>query len=136
MSEKTTGSCLCGSIKYSVKGDFEIALNCHCNICKKNTGGAFEAIALINQESIVFIEGKDNLKKYIISDKANKYFCVNCGTPIYNIHANVPGKAIVHIGSLDNPSCIIPSINIHAENMLPWVLDIKEMKTFDQDINK
>ncbi len=136
MNNKVTGSCLCGSVKYTLNSEPQMALNCHCNICKKITGSAFESVLLIDQADFEINQGKDHLTVYQISKKAKKHFCNRCGTPIYNLHRLAPGKAIVHIGSLDDPTCIEPSINLHAENMLPWMLTIRDMKTFAQGLER
>ncbi len=132
MSTAITGSCLCKSITYQLNANFQNAVNCHCNICKKITGGAFEAIALIEDNALQFTTGEDLLTSYQISELADKHFCKICGTPIFNLHNGVPGKAITHIGSLDDPTCVTPTVNIHSENMLPWIKTIGELHTFEQ----
>jgi hypothetical protein len=131
MSE-LTGSCHCKSVRYTVKSPFRMALNCHCNTCKKMTGAAFEAIALIEESELEFSRGKELLTTYQVSQLARKHFCSRCGTPIYNLHVKVPGQAIIHIGSLDDPAAVTPSVNIFCESMLPWVKSLADLKNFDQ----
>ena len=136
MSTIATGSCLCGEVKYETSADFEMAGNCHCNTCKKITGGPFEAFAIIDEKHIKLIQGKDSLSEYLISPKAKKHFCRVCGTPIFNLHKLAPGKLIIHIGSLDDPQSVTPVVNIHCEKMLPWVHSIKSIKSFDKGFTK
>ena len=39
METKTlTGSCLCGSVRYTVQGEPQRAFHCHCSRCRKATG--------------------------------------------------------------------------------------------------
>ncbi len=33
-----SGSCLCGSVRFDVDGDFEWFYLCHCRHCQKDTG--------------------------------------------------------------------------------------------------
>lgn len=132
LTEKPTGSCLCKSVQYRVDSPFQMALNCHCNRCKKITGGAFEAIALVEESALTFTCGREFLTNYQISELASKNFCSRCGTPIYNLHSKVPGKAIIHIGSLDNPAVVTPTANVFCESMLPWVQSIGALKSFPQ----
>jgi len=35
------GGCLCGSVRYECSGDTEEASYCHCDDCKKATGGPY-----------------------------------------------------------------------------------------------
>lgn len=136
MTIKSTGSCLCGAVKYTTSADFEMSGNCHCNTCKKITGGPFEAFAVIDEKSFDLSQGEDALIEYQISEKARKYFCGTCGTPIFNQHRSLPGKIVVHIGTLGDPQCVSPSFNLYCENMLPWVASIASLKSFDKGFVK
>lgn len=135
MTMQATGSCLCGTVKYIVTGDFELSGNCHCNTCKKMTGSAFEAFAIIDRENFTFLEGEASLVPYKISPKAKKHFCGTCGTPVFNRHRLAPGKLIVHVGTLDEPGRVVPAVNLYWESMLPWLAEISSLKNFDQGFN-
>lgn len=136
METMATGSCLCGAVSYATSADFEMSGNCHCNTCKKITGGPFEAFAIIDAQSFELNSGEKNLVQYKISPKAKKNFCGVCGTPIYNQHRHTPGKVIVHIGSLDDPSIVKPTFNLHCDTMLEWVLDLAKIKAFAQGFER
>ena len=136
MTTKATGSCLCGAVKYVTSADFEFSGNCHCNTCKKITGGPFETFAIIDEKNIKLTQGRESLSEYLVSPKAKKHFCRTCGTPIFNLHRLAPGKLIIHVGSLDNPQTLSPAVNIHCENMLPWVAEIGKIKSFDKGFTK
>ena len=127
-----TGSCLCGAVKYVTNSDFEMVGSCHCNTCKKITGSAFEVFAIIDREHFTFLEGEAALVQYQISPKAKKHFCGTCGSPVFNQHRLAPGKLIVHVGTLDDPTRVAPLFNLYCESMLPWVAQISALKNFDQ----
>ena len=131
-----TGSCLCGAVKYATSSEFDMVGNCHCNTCKKITGSAFEAFAVITQENFTLLAGEDSLVEYKISPKVKKYFCGTCGTPVFNQHRLAPGKRIVHVGTLDDPACVAPTLNLYCESMLPWVAEITSLKNFDQGFTR
>ena len=136
MSEKTTGSCLCGAVKYVVNGPIKAVANCHCNTCQKTTGSVFATTAVIGEKDLEIIEGQDSLANYQVSEKVTKYFCRTCGTPIFNFHKKYPGNCMTQVGSLDEPSLAAPAINIFCESMLPWVKDIADLKCFDREPTK
>lgn len=133
---RMTGSCLCGDVAYVATDGFDMSGNCHCNICKKITGGAFEAFAIIDQDRLKLVQGEQELVEYRISGKAKKYFCGTCGTPVYNRYRPIPGKLVVHIGTLDDPASVTPTFNLYCENMLPWVAELSSLKNFAQGFNR
>ena len=136
MANVPTGSCLCGAIKYTLRSEPQMILNCHCSTCKKNTGAAFESVLVIDESGFEISAGKELLTCYAISRKARKHFCSRCGTPLYNRHRLAPGKVIVHLGSLDDPSGVVPSVNLHAADMLDWVPGIASLRTFDEGFTR
>lgn len=133
MADNITGSCLCGAVKYLVKGPIKAVANCHCNYCQKGTGSVFGTIAIIGQDDLEVSQGRDNLATYQVSEKATKNFCRTCGTPIFNLHSRYQGNYMVQVGSLDDPSLVTPAINIFCHNMSPWLKDISGLKCFDRE---
>jgi hypothetical protein len=136
MSDNITGSCLCSAVKYSVNGPIKAVANCHCDTCKKTTGGVFSTVAVIAENNLVIIEGQDSLTTYQVSENATKYFCHTCGTPIFALHKKYPGNYMTQVGSLDDPALAAPAINIFCESMLPWVKGIADLKCFDREPTK
>lgn len=133
MSDKRTGSCLCNTVKYTVSGPIKAVANCHCKTCQKTTGGVFATIAVIDENDFKITEGQDTLATYQVSDKATKYFCRTCGTPLFNLHKKYPGNCMTQVGSLDEPSLVTPAINIFCDSMLPWVKGIADLTCFDRE---
>ena len=132
MPEKISGSCLCSRVKYTINSDVKGVGNCHCNTCKKITGGVFATIAIVAEVDLEITAGQEDLSSYQISENLNKNFCLTCGTPIFNQHKKYPGRCMVHVGSLDEPALALPAMNIFCENMLPWVKKLAELKSFEQ----
>jgi len=128
-----TGSCLCGSVKYTINDEIMSVVNCHCKTCKKITGGAFETIVVMAENALEITSGQEILKTYRINGHADKNFCGACGTPIYNQLDKYTGVSLVHVGSLDDPSVAVPEKNIFCESMLPWVNTISELVNFDRE---
>lgn len=136
MTDKLTGSCLCGTVQYIVNGPIKAVANCHCNNCQKTTGSVFATIAVIGQDDLEVTQGQDNLANYKVSEKATKYFCRTCGTPIFNLHSRYPGNYMTQVGSLNDPSLVSPAINIFCHNMSPWVQNIADLRCFDREPTK
>src|ERR1700692_2119455 len=58
------GSCLCGGVKFEIrgsKGPFEL---CHCNRCRKATGSAFAAGLRVRGEDLRIVQGQELIKTF------------------------------------------------------------------------
>ncbi len=133
MKTAITGSCFCKSVQYRIESSIAMAVNCHCNSCKKASGGAFASLAVVREKHLRITSGEDCLVTYQRSQSVAKHFCGCCGTPIFNRNSRYPGRCMLALGSLDNPSVVAPSVNVHCENRLAWVMLDDKMQNFEQD---
>lgn len=98
------GSCLCGTVKYEVRGDFGQAIYCHCSRCRKANGTAFATNAPVAETDFAVVAGADALKAYFnAATGTHRMFCGNCGSPIYSRRDGLPGMVRVRLGTLDTP---------------------------------
>ena len=98
-----TGSCLCGSVTYTVDGDLNDFGYCHCTSCRKASGTAYGANSGINRESVSYQDPNQQIKKYESSPGKFRVFCGNCGSPLYAYLATTPHLIRIRLGSLDTP---------------------------------
>lgn len=78
---KTTGSCLCGSVQFEIKGPLRDVVNCHCSMCQK-LHGDYGPHTKAKKENITIT--KDNgLAWYKTSDIARRGFCRICGSGLF-----------------------------------------------------
>ena len=68
------GSCLCGTVKYVVRGKFGAAIYCHCSLCRKATASAFATNAPVAAGDFVVIEGESALKAFDSSPGVHRLF--------------------------------------------------------------
>ena len=127
------GSCFCIAIQYRITSAIPLAVNCHCNSCKKAGGGVFSSLAVIREKRLEIISGEDSLADFRLGNDVVKHFCRHCGTAIFNRNNLYPGRCMVAIGSLDNPASVTPTANIHCESKLDWVKLDEGMQNFAQD---
>jgi hypothetical protein len=74
-----TGGCQCGRVRYTADVEPDQAYLCHCNMCKRATGGV--SIAYVNppKDKVVWHSEPD---WYRSSPIAHRPFCSRCGTPL------------------------------------------------------
>src|SRR5438045_7970433 len=100
-AEVRTGGCLCGAVRYSVRGDPVHVRRCHCAGCRKESGSAFTVYAVWPVEAFE-MSGE-------ISSYDGRGFCPRCGSRL--LDTSDPGDTLVEIrrGSLEGgPSELEP----------------------------
>ena len=136
MDKKISGSCHCGMIGFEIRNNPKFIANCHCDDCKRRNGSAFSTYAGVEEGDLVFTEGEGYLKKYKVENSGEKYFCGECGSPIYNKNERIPGLVLVIYGALSQPSKFTPAFNVFCSSKLSWVDDISKMKSFPESVQK
>ena len=69
---RRTGGCLCGGVRYEVRGPLRPVVDCHCMMCRR-TSGHFAAFTATRSEDLVLIES-EGLRWYRASAKARRGF--------------------------------------------------------------
>lgn len=113
------GSCLCGCVKYEVRGEFGAAYFCHCKRCRKATGTAFASSALVATKDFVVLEGEQALKSFSVNG-VHRVFCRECGSPIISRRDAMPDFVRVRLGTLDSPLSKGPSGHIFVDSKADW----------------
>ncbi len=101
MTGVRTGQCLCGAVKYEVRGPLDGAIGCHCQQCRR-TSGHYTAGALVRRDGVTVTEDR-GLAWYQSSPEARRGFCAECGSSV--LWDYVAGDAMgIFLGSLDTPT--------------------------------
>ena len=99
--EITTGGCLCGAVRYEVKGPLRDVVNCHCSMCQRLHGG-FGPHSKARKVNIT-ISKDDGLAWYKTSDIARRGFCRECGSGLFWDPFELDATGII-AGTLDGPT--------------------------------
>ena len=91
------GSCLCGAVKILVKSISNEVGACHCDMCRKWTGGPLLAV---DCGTDVSFEGQENISVYNSSEWAERAFCNKCGSHLY-YRLKEPNQHIMPVGLFD-----------------------------------
>lgn len=120
MSNKYLGSCLCGSVKYEVSGEFKSFFLCHCVYCQKDSGAAFAANLFANTSTLTWLQGDAFVKIYRHTNTSHvKSFCQNCGSALPTMTEDT-GCVMVPAGSLDSPVPMLPTAKIFVASRARW----------------
>ena len=119
------GSCLCGSVRYEVRGPLGPASHCHCSMCRKVHGAAFGTYSRVQRTDFVLVSGAEDIASYQSSPEVTRTFCRRCGSTLQFIRATRPHTFALALGTLDDDPGVRPSMHIHIETKVPW-LDIDD----------
>jgi hypothetical protein len=78
---RATGACLCGAVRYEVRGPLRPVVACHCTQCRRMTGHFLAATAA--HEGDYTITRDATLKWYHASKDARRGFCADCGSTLF-----------------------------------------------------
>lgn len=113
------GGCLCGAVRYAVRGELREILVCHCVECRRWSGRAMAFTAARNDE--LEVVGTD--LTWIASPRsdhgASRGFCARCGGSLF---WRAPGfdRTSVAAGTLDEPSGLRVAAHIWVEQGADW----------------
>lgn len=132
MSQVLSGGCQCGRVRYTAEVDPEAAYLCHCNMCKRATGGV--SIAFINpsRDKVTWHSEPD---WYQSSPIARRPFCSTCGTPLGFDFLEGGTRIDLTIGSFDDPTAFRPTHNYATESMLAAWTDVTRLPGIRSDEN-
>ena len=78
------GSCLCGTIEFSVRDLGNRIYQCHCSLCRKQGGSASNSGTVVPLSQLTWISGKEHIKSWVKDSGFRSDFCSNCGSPVPN----------------------------------------------------
>ena len=121
-TQTLSGGCLCRAIAYEIEycpGD--VADICHCRQCRKASGAA--SLPWVQVAPARFRLTRGAARAYAASAQATRWFCGQCGTPLYMTDAG--GASIgITLGTLDTPDAVQPTVHGWVGEALAWeVLD-------------
>jgi hypothetical protein len=121
-----TGGCLCGDVRYSVRGEPVHVGRCHCADCRKESGSAF---TIYGQWPIDALELTGEIATY-----DGRGFCPRCGSRLLDPPA--PGDTLVEIriGSLDDaPFGLKPEAEVWVKRREPWLASVDGASQHDEN---
>ncbi len=98
---RAKGGCLCGAVRYELRGKLSPVTLCHCGQCRR-THGHIGAYTTTPEEALHLTEAR-GLKWFQSSQAARRGFCSECGASLFY---DPTGKSYIAIaaGCLDLPT--------------------------------
>ena len=132
MNDTHRGSCLCGAVRFEVRGNFERFFLCHCRRCRKGTGSAHAANLFASNAAIVWLLGEHQVKTFrVAGTRHERSFCSECGSAVPRVQAN-GALLVVPAGSLDSEIEHRPDAHILVAHSAAWDRGLDEVPRIDE----
>lgn len=131
MTLTTLGTCLCGTVRFEISGEFESFFLCHCSRCRKDTGSAHAANLFSATAAITWLSGRDSIKTYRVpASRHQRSFCELCGSALPSMHGDGT-LLVVPAGSLDSEIDIRPTAHICFASRAGWDDHLEDIPKID-----
>ena len=120
MSDAITGGCLCGGVRFEVRGPFLRASHCHCSRCRRHSGTAVCTQGRVLREHFRLLQGADLVRNYRPEGGMAKAFCSVCGSSMFGGTWPEGPQVSIRLGSLDGDPGIRPQYHTFVAARAPW----------------
>jgi len=123
------GGCLCGAIRYRVRGAALSTSLCHCRSCRLACGGPTLAWAIFRADQVEFVRGA--MREFRSSPPALRGFCAECGTALTYRTDKRPGQIDITTATFDHPERFAPRVEIYVAERIAWQPTNARLTQFD-----
>ena len=120
MTTVLKGSCLCGGVRYEVRGPFLRAGHCHCSRCRKHSGGAVGTQGRVRREDFQLVAGQSLVRVYGRGEGAVKAFCKVCGSSLFGGSWPEGPEVSIRLGTLDGDPGVRPQYRTFSDDRAVW----------------
>ncbi len=123
MSDTMTGGCLCGAIRYTVDAAITELRACRCTNCQKASGTGGSVNAVIPGAALKITQGTPKRYSAVVDSgrTLHRYFCGDCGSPLFSQRAASPDSYVLRAGSLDDGAANAKIVSyIWTRSARPW----------------
>ena len=118
MSDRYTGRCLCGAVRYECGPLLYPPTLCHCQSCRRASGAHALGWITVAAPNLVFTHGRP--VEFGSSAGRTRGFCGACGSPLSYRTQSRLAEVDVTLGTLDEPERAVPADHIWMEDAPGW----------------
>lgn len=119
MTDRITGRCFCGAIRFEVAAQEKFACYCYCNSCQRAAGAPVVAWATYTKESFTVLAGE--IHWHQSSPGVTRGICSNCGSSLTYENDSRPGEIDLTLNTLDEPATPVLRAHVWTEDKQPWM---------------
>ncbi len=117
------GSCLCGRVRFTVRGLPKRIGICHCTDCRRESGSAFTFFG-------IWPAGHFEAAAEVAAF-SGRCFCPHCGSRLFSLDTN---EAEIKLGTLfEAPTSFTPTYELWIKRREPWLRPIEGAEQYEED---
>ncbi|MEM7251077.1 MAG: GFA family protein [Pseudomonadota bacterium] len=105
-----SGQCLCGAVAYTASDVSQELHACHCNTCRRWTGGPAFAVGV----GAIQFKGEEHITRFASSDWAERGFCSQCGSNLF-YWLKEANHYVLWLGTFEDPHAFTLSGEIFVD---------------------
>jgi hypothetical protein len=119
ITQARTGRCFCGGVQYEVTGPALAVCICHCESCRRISGGALVPWATYLAKQLRMTQGQ--LQTFESFPGVTRGHCARCGSSLTYQSARRPLEIDVTLASLGDPPDLAPTFHVWTSDRLGWL---------------
>lgn len=132
MDEKLAGGCACGAVRFELQAEPWDTGWCHCRTCQLNSGSPAMVFSSVAPEAYVVTAGEERIRAFASSSFGKRFFCGDCGTPLYVAVEHQPETVDFSVATLDAPERVRPGFHIFYASRIHWAEACDDLPRHDQ----
>lgn len=113
------GQCLCGAVEFEVHDAPDKIYQCHCSLCRKQSGTASNAAYIVREDQLHWCARNVPVSSYIKPTGFRSDFCSRCGSPVPNPIGNT-SYVWVPVGLLESPGNLEIVVHLFVGSKASW----------------
>ena len=98
---RAAGGCLCGAVRYEVRGPLRPIVACHCTQCRRQSGHFMASTSCLRED--LALTNEDGLRWFQSSAAARRGFCGECGSVLF-WESKGSDRISIAAGGIDGPT--------------------------------
>jgi hypothetical protein len=120
VTTKYSGSCMCGSVRFSFSGAPRFVADCVCESCRRAHGASAVCWVGVRTDQFQVEQGSDLLRWYRSSAESERGFCTRCGTRILFRSSKWPGEVHMAVACISTPHDLVSTGVAFRDEFPSW----------------
>ena len=118
----TSGSCLCGAVRFSIRAPTLFCGHCHCSMCQRSHGAGYVTWFAVQRSQFALESGDRELTRFRSSDHGTRSFCSRCGSSLFCESTRHPDVVDVVLANMHGPIDRVPECHFYFDDRAKWVV--------------